>query len=58
MLLSLSYRQSLRLKEKVETGGLEAILRPSRVAPNKLKDTSKYTFTLIKEPKYESVQLS
>lgn len=37
-LLSLSYRQTLRLKEKVETGGLEAILRPSRNAPNKLKE--------------------
>lgn len=35
MLLSLSYRQTLRLKEKVKAGGLEAILRPSREAPNK-----------------------
>jgi hypothetical protein len=38
MLLSLSYRQALRLKTKVKTGGLEAILRPSRIAPNKLKE--------------------
>ena len=38
MLMSLSYRQALRLKEKVKTGGLEAILRPSRTAPNKLKE--------------------
>ncbi|NQT22592.1 MAG: ISNCY family transposase [Candidatus Omnitrophica bacterium] len=36
MLLSLSYRQFLRLKEKVKSGGLEAILRPSREAPNKI----------------------
>lgn len=39
MLLSLSYRQTLRLKEKVKSGGLEAILRPSREAPNKLKES-------------------
>ena len=38
MLLSLSYRQTLRLKAKVEAGGLEAILRPHRAAPNKLKE--------------------
>lgn len=40
MLLSLSYRQTLRLKAKVESGGLEAILRPSRAAPNKLKESA------------------
>lgn len=35
-LVSLSYRQFLRLKEKVKSGGLEAILRPSRIAFNKI----------------------
>jgi len=38
MLMSLSYRQALRLKAKVKIGGLEAILRPSRTAPNKLEE--------------------
>jgi len=38
MLLSLGYRQALRLKSKVASGGLEAILRPPRAAPNKLKE--------------------
>jgi len=38
MLLSLSYRQTLRLKEKVKSGGLEAILRPRREAPNKIPE--------------------
>lgn len=38
MLLSLSYRQLLRLKEKIKAGGLEAILRPSREAPNKIPE--------------------
>ena len=38
MLLSLSYRHTLRLKEKVKSGGLEAILRPLREAPNKIPE--------------------
>jgi transposase len=40
LILSLSYRQTLRLKEKVKSGGLEAILRPSREAPNKISDSN------------------
>ena len=36
LLLRLSYRHFLRLKEKVSSGGLEALLRPSRKALNKI----------------------
>lgn len=43
LLLSLSYRHTFRLKEKVKSGGLEAILRQPREAPNKMpqKDIDK-----------------
>jgi len=58
MLLSLSYRQFLRLKEKVKSGGLEAIIRPSREAPNKIPDRYKKEIVKLRKNVYHDFNIS
>ena len=58
LVLSLSYRQTLRLKEKVESGGLEAILRPSRVAPNKISDKATKEILKLRKKLYYDFNIS